>query len=62
MIRQNVYSCDVGGCSVLISYRGIVREDVEGQWLLFAVDEVDALLQRLNSDDGQDWAENLLLH
>lgn len=52
---------EVGGCSVL-TYRGIVREHIEGQWLLLAVHEVDALLQRLNSDDGQDGAENLLLH
>lgn len=52
----------VQGCRVLMSYRGIIRENVEGQWFLLAVHEVDSLIHGLDGDDGQDGAENLLLH
>lgn len=46
----------------MCSYRGFVGEDVESQWFLSAVDEVNSLLQRVHSEDGQDGAENFLLH
>lgn len=40
----------------------VLREDVQRQRLLPGVDEVDGLLDALHGDDGEDRAEDLLLH
>ena len=52
----------IGTVQDVLGRLGIVGEDIEGEWVGQAVDDIDGLFDRFHVDDREDRPEDLVLH